>query len=416
MLPPWRLWASRWPWSALVYVITSALMSLLLVPALVLTLVALPLWAILVGALDRRRLRLLGVAEVSSGHVRVPRGERGHWLSIRLTERATWREALSMVGGVAFGLAALVSVFTQAITAIVLVVLPIQARTRELDVNIFAELRMRLGPEDWWGPLLLLPVFLALAAYVNTALAAAQGAYARWLLAPRTGEIDVRVAQLTRSRAAIVAAHASERRRIERDLHDGVQQELVAIAARLGILDIELAAGDVKAARAALTRAQDQTDRALAALRETVRGIHPAILTDHGLAAALDELTGRAALPVHVEGTRIPRLRADAEAAAYFLVAEAVTNAAKHTTANRVIIRTETVEDGWLISVADNGHGGADPQRGTGLRGIIERAEALGARVRVQSPAGGPTEVTLHLPRGLILQGEGAVDADPARR
>ncbi|MCP2638204.1 histidine kinase [Microbacterium sp. HD4P20] len=416
MLPPWRLWASRWPWAALVYVLTSALLSLALVPVLLLTLIALPLWAILVGALDRTRLRLLGVAKLSSGHVRVPHGERRHWLGIRLTERATWRETSSMIGGLAFGAAALVAVFTQAITAIVLVVLPFQARVREIDVSVFADIRMRLGPDDWWLPLLLLPVFLALAAYVNAGLAAAQGAFARWLLAPRTREIDARVAQLTRSRAAIVAAHASERRRIERDLHDGVQQELVGIAARLGILEIELAAGDVDAARGALTRAQDQTDRALGALRETVRGIHPAVLTDHGLAAALDELPGRAALPVRIEGVRIPRLRPDAEAAAYFFVAEAVTNAAKHTTADRVIVRGDAVDDGWIVSVADNGHGGADPERGTGLRGIIERAEALDAAVHVRSPAGGPTEISLHLPGRLRQQGEGASDADTARR
>jgi signal transduction histidine kinase len=321
-----------------------------------------------------------------------------------------------MVGGLIFGAAALVALFAQAIVLIVLVVLPIQARTREVDVNVFADVRVRLGPDDWWTPLLVLPVFLALAAYVNTALAAAQGAYARWLLTPRSSEIDARVAQLTRSRAAILAAHASERRRIERDLHDGVQQELVGIAARLGILDIELAAGDTAAARIALAQAQDQTEVALAALRQSVRGIHPAVLTDHGVVAALDELAGRAALPLYIEGERMPRLRADAEAAAYFFVAEAATNAAKHSTATRVTVRVYPVDDGWVVSVADDGEGGADPQRGTGLRGIIERAEALGAEVHLRSPEGGPTELTLHVPGALANEATGVTHANPAGR
>lgn len=408
MLPPWRLLLSRWPWAALLYAASSVLLAVVTVPVLILTLVALPLWGMLAAAFERRRLGLLGAERPASGHVRVPPGERRHWLTIRLTEPATWREALAMLGGVAFGAANLISLFAQAVALTVVLVLPLQARTGHIDVLVFADLRMRLGSDDWWMPLLLLPVFLAIAAYLNVTLAAAQGAFLCWLLAPRSAEIDARVVQLTRSRAAIVVAHELERRRIERDLHDGVQQELVGIAVRLGVLELDLQSGDVAAARSALQHAQDQTERALETLRDTVRGIHPAVLTDHGIGAALDELAGRTAIPLRIMGAGIPRLTAHAEAAAYFFVAEAVSNAAKHTTATRVDVRLDAVEDGWGIKVSDDGRGGADPRRGTGLQGIIDRADALGASVRISSPEGGPTELTLHLPHALALGVGGA--------
>src|SRR5699024_4694970 len=142
-------------------------------------------------------------------------------------------------------------------------------------------------PEAWWYPPVLILVVLLVSAYLNAVLAAIHGASVRWLIAPRVEEIDQRVEQLTRSRAAIVTAHESERQRIERDLHDGVQQELVGIAARLGILELELQTGTDEARKNALRAAQAQTERALTSLRETARGIHPAVLSDHGLPAAL---------------------------------------------------------------------------------------------------------------------------------
>lgn len=412
MLPPWRFLASRWPWIALLHDIGSALLALILAPVLLITLVALPLWGVLVGALERRRLRLLGAGPIASGHVRVPSGERRNWLSIRLGEPATWRETASMLSGLVFGALALATLFAEAVVLIAVVGVPLQASVRPVDVRFFADVRMQLGPDLWWPPLLLAPFALILAAYLNAGLAALHGACARWLISPRTAEIDQRVAQLTRSRAAIMTAHETERRRIERDLHDGVQQELVGIAARLGILELELGAGDAEAALAALRGAQGQTERALAVLRETVRGIHPAVLGDHGLAAALDELSGRTAVPLRIEDAGFPRLRPDAEAAAYFFVAEAMTNAAKHTAATRAVVRLETTGSGSRVTVTDNGHGGADPDRGSGLRGLLGRAEALGAEMRITSPAGGPTVLTLLLPRVL----ENAPEAPGAAR
>ncbi|MGB4135190.1 MAG: histidine kinase [Microbacterium sp.] len=401
MLPPWRFVASRWPWIGLAYVAISAVLALPAALLVVLTLLLLPLCGIGYGAFERLRLRMLGVPRIASGHVRVPPGERHHWLGVRLGEPATWREAAALLAGIVFGALGLVALTAQAATLIVLVGVPAVAKDRgHAEVTLFADVRLMLGPADWWLPLLLVPIALLLGAYLNAALAAAQGAVNRWLLAPRDAEIDRRVEQLTRSRAAIVDAHERERRRIERDLHDGVQQELVAIAARLGLLELELDAGDADAARVALRQAQRQTESALATLRETVRGIHPAVLGDRGLAAAVEDLAGRGVMPILIRDLGFPRLPAAYEAAAYFVVAEAASNAAKHSAATAITVTLASDEGMVRVVVSDDGHGGADPARGTGLVGLIERADALGGALRIDSPTGGPTVLTLTLPAG----------------
>jgi len=421
MLAPWRFLCSRWPWSGLLYTVLSALLTLVIVPLLVITLLLLPLWGILVAVIDRRRLGLLGVRPPRSGHVRVPADERRNWLGIRLTEPATWREALSMLAGIVFGAIAVVVVATQAVCVLICTGIAIDASHREVDVNLFGDVHLVLGPHDWWQLYLLVPPVLVVFAYLNAALAAAQGACVRWLIAPRAAEIDRRVAQLTRSRAAIVAAHEAERRRIERDLHDGVQQELVVVAARLGMLELELAAGDPAAAHAALRAAQEQTESALATLRETARGIHPAVLGDRGLAAAVEDLAVRSVIRIRVADNGFPRLSAPVEAAGYFVVAEASSNAVKHTAATLITIDLDAHDGQAVVTVTDNGHGGADPARGTGLRGLVDRAEALGGSLSVTSPAGGPTVLRFAVPVATAEAASGqpggdAADADSARR
>lgn len=398
MLPPWRFLFSRWPWLALVYAVTSAILTLVLIPLIVVTIFILPLWGILVAILERRRLRLLGLSTPPSGHVHVPRDERRHWLNIRLMEPATWREAAALLAGLILGATAVVAVFAQAMALAVLIAIPTMALRRAADITLFGDTRIVIGPETWWQPLLLIPVALLVFAYVNAAIAAVHGSCIRWLIAPRIAEIDQRVEQLTRSRAAIVTAHESERQRIERDLHDGVQQELVGIAARLGILELELRGGTDDARYTALRAAQDQTERALTSLRETVRGIHPAILSDYGLPAALDELAGRSAVPLQIDDRGFPRLAPAAEAAGYFFVAESLTNTAKHTAAPHLRVTLSADDEQVVIEARDEGHGGADASRGTGLRGLAERADVLGGELRVTSPPGGPTILTLVLP------------------
>ncbi|HWV48211.1 MAG TPA: histidine kinase [Microbacterium sp.] len=416
MLSPLRFLVSRWPWLALLSVVITTVLGLVLILPVVAALVILPLWGILFGVVERRRLRIIGAPFRPSGHVRVPREERHNWLGVRLTEPTTWREVVALLLGILFGLLGFCLLLAEAIAVGLPLALAYTGLTSPpAEVNLFFDVRVTLTAENWWHGLLWIPLVLALAAYLNAAFAAVHAAVSGWLIAPRSAEIDRRVAQLTRSRAAIVTAHENERRRIERDLHDGVQQELVGIAARLGILELELTAGDGPAAGTALRAAQDQTERALASLRSTVRGIHPAILTDHGLVAALRELSHRSSLPLRIRDGGLPRLEPAAEAAGYFLVTEAVTNAAKHTSASRVLVELGTEHDSAFVRVTDDGHGGADPDRGTGLQGLAGRAEAIGGTLSISSPVGGPTALSMSLPLPAALASEGHADAHPAR-
>ena len=203
--------------------------------------------------------------------------------------------------------------------------------------------------------------------------------------------------QLAASRARLVAASDAERRRLERNLHDGAQQRLVALSLRLGIAERQLA-GDPEGARATLREAGDELSRALEELRELARGLHPAVLTEHGLAAALAALTARAPTPVEILVDVGGRLPPPVEAASYYVVAESLANAGKHAAASAVRVAVTRAAGGVRVEVSDDGVGGADARRGSGLRGLADRGEALGGRLRVQSPHGGGTTVRADLP------------------
>ena len=204
--------------------------------------------------------------------------------------------------------------------------------------------------------------------------------------------------QLAASRARIVQAADAERRRLERNLHDGAQQRLVALA-----LTIRLAAsritGDAAAARALLSEAGAELDQAMADLRELARGLHPAVLSERGLGPALDVLAARAPVPVEVSASVGGRLPEPVEATAYYVVAEALTNVAKYARASAVDVRVEPVGDDYLlIAVADDGVGGADGAAGSGLRGLADRVEALEGSLEVSSPPGAGTTVRACIP------------------
>jgi signal transduction histidine kinase len=205
--------------------------------------------------------------------------------------------------------------------------------------------------------------------------------------------------KLADSRARIVEVTDNERRRLERNLHDGAQQRLVSLAVQLRL--IESAVGkDTAAARSLLTQADDELAHALDELRELARGIHPAALTTHGLHTAISGLAERAPIPVEV--TRIPteRLPEPIEVAIYYLVAEAITNVAKYAQATHASVAVERAAGNGHVTVAveDNGIGGADPDRGTGLVGLADRIEALGGRREVDSPRGRGTRLTAQIP------------------
>ncbi|MCT2587722.1 sensor histidine kinase [Actinophytocola gossypii] len=220
----------------------------------------------------------------------------------------------------------------------------------------------------------------------------------RLLAVPADVRLAERVAELTASRAAALEAHGAELRRIERDLHDGTQNKLVAVAMHLGIVERALRR-DPAGALPMVLRAQDATSDALAGLRDVVRSIYPPVLAERGLDGAVAGLIARCPVPCALTTIGPRRAPAAVESAAYFVVAEALTNIAKHsgaTQASVVLTRADTL----TIEVHDNGHGGADENLGTGLSGIARRVAAFDGSTTVTSPPGGPTLLRVELPCG----------------
>jgi signal transduction histidine kinase len=210
-------------------------------------------------------------------------------------------------------------------------------------------------------------------------------------------ELRARVEELERSRARLLEIGMFERRRLERDLHDGAQQRLVALSLQLGLARRKLD-GSPEAAGEMLEAAREELGQALEELRELARGIHPAILTDRGLPAALRALADRTPLPVELDALPDERLPAPVEAAAYFVVAESLTNVARYAAATRASVRVAR-DDGYVaVEVQDDGVGGADPASGTGLRGLTDRLAALDGRLQVISPPGEGTLIRADIP------------------
>ena len=211
------------------------------------------------------------------------------------------------------------------------------------------------------------------------------------------GELHARLDELAASRARIVTAGDVERRRLERNLHDGAQQRLVALslALRMAVAKLD---SDPAAARATLAAAGDELLLALAELRELARGLHPAVLSDRGLRAAVEMLAGRSPVPVEIAAIPDERLPEPVEAAAYYLIAEALTNVAKYAHASAVRVRVATSDASVFVEVSDDGVGGADAANGSGLRGLADRVEALGGSLEVVSAAGAGTSLRAEIP------------------
>jgi signal transduction histidine kinase len=201
---------------------------------------------------------------------------------------------------------------------------------------------------------------------------------------------------LAASRARIVAAADETRRQIERDLHDGAQQRLVSLGLELRVAQAAVTPGDELDGQ--LSRVAEGLARAVDDLREMARGIHPAILAEGGLGPALKALARRSSIPVKLDVRAEGRLPQRVEVAAYYVVAEALTNAAKHASASVVHVGAETADGALRLTVRDDGVGGADPVRGTGLIGLNDRVESLGGTIAVASPVGGGTSVAVELP------------------
>ncbi|HVX46514.1 MAG TPA: sensor domain-containing protein [Mycobacteriales bacterium] len=219
-----------------------------------------------------------------------------------------------------------------------------------------------------------------------------------WLLAPtETARLAYRVEQLTTTRAQSVDAHATELRRVERDLHDGAQARLVSLGMSLGLAE-EVATQDPEAVKKLIAEARTASTLALSELRALVRGIHPPVLADRGLDGAIQALALSSTVPTEIAISLPGRLPAPVESAAYFAVAETLTNAMKHSGATKAWVRLDYERGRLFILVGDDGRGGADLAAGSGLAGIERRLAAFDGSMFLSSPAGGPTVVSMELP------------------
>jgi signal transduction histidine kinase len=221
---------------------------------------------------------------------------------------------------------------------------------------------------------------------------------ARRLLGPsRAEELEHRVEQLTETRAGVVDAADAERRRLERDLHDGTQQRLVSLAINLGMARAQ--AGTAEEAKQAIAEAHEEAKAALAELRDLIRGLHPAVLEDRGLDAALSGIAARMPVPVRLTVENLARRPSSViEAVAYFVVSEGLANIVKHSQATEAAVFVQRSGDRLHVIVTDDGVGGADPVRGTGLAGLARRAASVDGTFEIDSPPGGPTLLTVDLP------------------
>jgi signal transduction histidine kinase len=241
-------------------------------------------------------------------------------------------------------------------------------------------------------------VLAALAAVVTHVLAAGCAAMARSLLAPdERAELTERITSLEATRSGAVDSADARLRRIERDLHDGAQHRLAYIAMELGRARAKLAT-DPNAADALLAGAHDESKVAMRELRDLVRGIHPSVLSDRGLDAALSGLAERAAIPVEIRGGVAERLPPAVETAAYYVVAETLTNVGRHSGASQAYVDVQRSNGQLVLAIGDDGHGGAQRRAGSGLEGLAQRVEALDGTLDVESPAGGPTTIVAKLP------------------
>jgi len=238
---------------------------------------------------------------------------------------------------------------------------------------------------------------LAAAPWVTAAVGALDAEAARVLLGTsRAEELEHRVEHLTQTRAGVVDAADAERRRIERDLHDGTQQRLVSLAMNLGMAKVQTTT--VEQAHHAIAEAHEEAKAALVELRHLVRGLHPAVLEDRGLDAALSGVAARMPIPVRLTVDVSRRPSPTIEAIAYFVVSEGLANITKHAQASQAEVFVQRAGDRLHVIVSDDGVGGADPARGTGLTGLANRAGSVDGTFDVASPPGGPTLITVDLP------------------
>jgi signal transduction histidine kinase len=331
------------------------------------------------GAVERRRLRLLGAA-ADDPHGEPDRPGLRAWLGCRYREPATWRQ-LGYV--VAFSLIwpfdLLVLVYGLGVP-LSLLTAPLVAAFNDGEVKLFKTVVLT-GQATAWAAVPAGIVLLAPAVYLLDLYARLRAAPVQALVGRRAH--DVR--ELVRSRARLVDAFDAERRRIERDLHDGTQQRLVALGMTLGLARV----ADAGELPSLVAKAHDEAGQALTEVQELIQGIHPRILTDRGLPAALASLADRTPVPVAVVADVPSRLPPQVEACAYFVVSEALTNVVKHSNALAARVSARVAGRRLVVTVDDDGAGGAFLRSGGGLAGLSDRVTAVGGHLAVDSPSAG---------------------------
>jgi signal transduction histidine kinase len=358
------------------------------------------LGAVRVGADGERRFLGWGLGISVPVPRRAEQGE-SRWWSTRLADPATWREAIYLMLLLPLGVVWFSLVTISLAIPLALLAVPVTYRLFSSGQFSFVSTEWQWVVVDSLPKALLFAVIgallLVLIPRIARAMAGLHGAVATRLLGPNTKvELEAQVHDLRVARDRGLDAAEFERSRIERNLHDGAQPRLVALAMELGQAKEKMST-DPEAAMRLIDRAHEHAKLAMAELRDLARGIHPAVLTDRGLDAALSALAGQSPVPVDVTNNLAGRLPPPIESAAYFVAAEALTNAAKHSGASRVGITVDRSGERVAIGVADNGVGGADPT-GSGLRGLADRVGAVGGTLEVESPPGGPTIVRAELP------------------
>jgi signal transduction histidine kinase len=314
------------------------------------------------------------------------------------TERATWGEV--GYGLLRFPVSAVTATLSVSAWAAGLVLVALPVYNRYLPAGGAEIGNTVLRGAGWMAASAVLGLILLLAApQLTRGLATADAALSRWLLGPRS-DLAARVTELEISRERVVDAAEAERRRIERDLHDGAQQRLVALAMDLGRARARFA-DDLDAAAGLVDQAHAQAKEALTELRNLVRGVHPPVLTERGLDAALSGLAALCPVPVDVHVDVPVRPKASVEAVAYFVVAEALTNVAKHSRAShaKVVVEGHGYPGTLNVMISDDGIGGADVHS-PGLSGLADRVSGVDGRLTVESPSGGPTIIAAELPCG----------------
>ena len=388
--------------SVLVFVVLVTLLSLGL--SLLITFVGLPI--LLATAYvnrwfaDTERWRAGFLLQEPIGRRYRPVARSGFWHRVRVvaTDPQTWKDygwlLLLTILGFAFGLAAIV-LWPVALSLLSVPIWWWIPHSHVLQLN-------DSDPSSWsvdsWPRAVLVGgiglVVTVLTTWICAGLARSQAYLAKLLLSP---SLDERVEELERTRAGAVAAQQDELERIERDLHDGAQARLVALALDLGLARERLEQ-DPAGAAALVESAHDEAKTALVELRELVRGVHPVVLTDRGLDAAVSALAARSSVPVSLDIRPGARLSREVEAAAYFVVAESLANVAKHAAAEHVWVRVARRADTLEVEVRDDGNGGAEIGGGTGIAGLERRVEALDGRLDVESRPGEGTIVHAEIP------------------